>query len=138
MIFKGIYIKQMEKFYELIKANNEKDEFLKKQEDLLINEKEKNAKFVKTLAPKKEEHKIVTQELKQCHETISNLESQNVDLKDEDKGLNVHRASTSSIDHVSICTGCRDIDIDALNANVTLIKNLNQVTELKEEDPNGK
>jgi hypothetical protein len=39
----------------------------------------------------------------------------------------------------SICTRCRDIDIDSLNVNVTLIGNTNaQVTKLKEEALNGK
>lgn len=47
--------------------------------------------------------------------------------------------STSSFEHVSICAGCRDIDIDAHIANVTLIENLNvQVKQLKEEAQNCK
>jgi septal ring factor EnvC (AmiA/AmiB activator) len=122
----------MEKCNELIKAINEKDELLEKQEDLLINEKEKNAKLKKSLALKKEELKILTKELKECCKTISNLKSQNVDLKGEITNLSVSQASTLNIDHVSICTKCRNIDIDALKANVTLIENLNaQVTKLK-------
>jgi hypothetical protein len=129
----------MAKCNELIKAINEKDELLEKQEDLLINEKEKNAKLKKSLALKKEELKILTKELKECCKAISNLKSQNVDLKGEITNLSVSQASTSNIDHVSICTKCRNIDIDVLKANVTLIENLNaQVTKLKAEVLNDK
>jgi hypothetical protein len=71
----------------LIKAINEKDELLK-TEDLLVNEKETNAKLGKALALKKEENKILAKELKKCHDTISNLNYENIDLKYEMKNLN--------------------------------------------------
>jgi hypothetical protein len=55
----------------------------------------------------------LTKELKDCHETMSSLNDENVDLKDEIKSLNVSHASTSSIEHVSFCTRCKDIVVDA-------------------------
>jgi hypothetical protein len=39
--------------------------------------------------------------------------------------LNACHASTSSVEHVSICIRCRDIDVDAINGHLTLINNQN-------------
>jgi hypothetical protein len=35
------------------------------------------------------------------------------------------KTSTSSIDHVSICTRCRDINVDAIHDHLALIKQQN-------------
>jgi hypothetical protein len=39
--------------------------------------------------------------------------------------LNVCRPSTSTVDYVSICTSCRDVNVDAINDHLTLIKQQN-------------
>jgi hypothetical protein len=36
--------------------------------------------------------------------------------------LNVCKPSTSTIDHVSICTRCRDVNIEAINDHLAMIK----------------
>jgi hypothetical protein len=39
--------------------------------------------------------------------------------------LNVCKPSTSSVDHVTICTRCRDINVDAIHDHLALIKQQN-------------
>jgi hypothetical protein len=39
--------------------------------------------------------------------------------------LNVCKPSTSTIEHVTICTRCRDINVDAIHDHLTLIKQQN-------------
>ena len=39
--------------------------------------------------------------------------------------LNSCKPSTSSVEHVSICTRCRDVDINAIHDHMTLIKQQN-------------
>jgi hypothetical protein len=40
--------------------------------------------------------------------------------------MDVAHASTSTLEHVSICTRCKDVDVDALIENVALIKRQNE------------
>jgi hypothetical protein len=39
--------------------------------------------------------------------------------------LNARNVSTSTIEHVTICTRCRDINIDAMDDNLAMIKEQN-------------
>jgi hypothetical protein len=39
--------------------------------------------------------------------------------------LNACKPSTSSVDHVTICTRCRDINVDVINDHLALIKQQN-------------
>jgi hypothetical protein len=39
--------------------------------------------------------------------------------------LNACKPSTSTVDHVSICTRCRDINVDAIHDHLALIKQQN-------------
>jgi hypothetical protein len=39
--------------------------------------------------------------------------------------LNACKPSTSSVDHVTICTRCRDINVDAIHDHLALIKQQN-------------
>jgi hypothetical protein len=57
-------------------------------------------------------------DLNVCNVSISNLR-----LKNDE--LNVCKPSTSTIDHVSICMRCRDINVDAIHDHLTLIKQQN-------------
>jgi hypothetical protein len=67
----------------------------------------------------------LTNELKVCDDSISYLRNDNVDLIAKFESLNACHACTSSMEHVSICTRCRDIDVDALVENLAIIKSLN-------------
>jgi hypothetical protein len=49
-----------------------------------------------------------------------------INLNAKIEKLNVCRASTSSVEHISICIRCRDVDIDAFVDNLAMIKSQNE------------
>jgi chromosome segregation ATPase len=61
-------------------------------------------------------------ELNVCNDSISYLRNENVILHAKIDELNVYKPSTSTIDHVTICTGCRYVNVDAINDHLALIK----------------
>jgi hypothetical protein len=60
-----------------------------------------------------------------CNDSISCLRDENVLLIAKIEELNVCKPSTSTIEHVSICTRCRDINIEAIDDQLAMIKNQN-------------
>jgi hypothetical protein len=67
----------------------------------------------------------LTNELKTCNDSIPCLKSENVNLIAKIEKLNACPVSTSTVEHVTICTRCRDIDVDAIYDHLALIKNQN-------------
>jgi hypothetical protein len=57
-----------------------------------------------------------------CNESISSLKIENDNLNAKIEELNVCKPSTSTIDHVTICTRCRDVNIDAMDDHLAMIK----------------
>jgi hypothetical protein len=66
-----------------------------------------------------------TKDLNVCNNSISCLRDENVILHAKIKELNACKPSTSSIDHVTICTRCRDVNVDAIHDHIALIKQQN-------------
>jgi hypothetical protein len=64
-------------------------------------------------------------ELDVCNASICDLRSENDILHAKIVELKTCKPSTSTIEHVSICTRCRDIDIDAIHDHMALIKQQN-------------
>jgi 3D (Asp-Asp-Asp) domain-containing protein len=64
-------------------------------------------------------------DLNVCNDSISYLRDENAILKSKIEELNVCKPSTSTIDHVTICTRCRDINVDAIHDHLALIKQKN-------------
>jgi hypothetical protein len=60
-----------------------------------------------------------------CNDTISNLRSENDILHAKVIELKSCKPSTSTVEHVSICTRCRDVNIDAIHDHMVLIKQQN-------------
>jgi hypothetical protein len=60
-----------------------------------------------------------------CNVNISNLRSENDILHAKIVELKYCKPSTSTVEHVSICTRCRDINVDAIHDHLTLIKKQN-------------
>jgi hypothetical protein len=60
-------------------------------------------------------------ELSSCHTSISSLNSLNVDLNARIEKLSV---ASSSLEHVSICNRCKDIDVDACNNHASTVSKL--------------
>jgi DNA repair exonuclease SbcCD ATPase subunit len=178
----------------LIGAIHEKDELLDSQEEFLIKENKKHVKVKNAYAQEIEKNEILTKELSICHDTISNLRTENasliakvkksnvchdsiVNLRNENASqiakidklnesiaslktendkliskakdlnvcnvsisnlrnenailhakideLNACKPSTSTVGHVSICTRCRDVNVDAIHDHLALIKEQN-------------
>jgi hypothetical protein len=64
-------------------------------------------------------------ELNVCNDYISCLRNENVILQSKIDELNISKPSTSTVDHVTIYTRCRDVNIDAINDHLALIKQQN-------------
>ena len=60
-----------------------------------------------------------------CNTTISDLRTKNEMLHAKVVELKSCKPSTSNVEHVSICTRCRDVDLDAIHDHMALIKQQN-------------
>jgi chromosome segregation ATPase len=61
-------------------------------------------------------------ELSVCNDSISCLRNENDILHAKIEELNVCKPSTSTVEHVSICTRCRDINVEAIDDHLAMIK----------------
>jgi chromosome segregation ATPase len=140
---------QKKKLNELIETVNEKDDLLECQEDLLVKENKKIVNLKNAYALEVEKCDNLSKELSICNSSISCLRTQNgnlvskieklnicndsiICLKDENarlnakiEDLNVCKPSTSTVEYVSICTRCRDINIEAIDDHLAMIKQQN-------------
>jgi hypothetical protein len=148
-LFANLSMDQKKKLNELIEAINEKDELLDSQEDFLIKENKKNVKLKNAYAQEVEKCENLSKELSICHDSISSLRSENASLVYKVKDLNVCndsisylrdgnarlkskieelstcKPSTSTVDHVSIHTRCRDINVEVIDDHLAMIKKQN-------------
>jgi hypothetical protein len=60
-----------------------------------------------------------------CNESISCLRDENARLNAKIEELNTCKPSTSTVDHVTICTRCRDVNIEAMDDHLAMIKQQN-------------
>jgi hypothetical protein len=88
---------------------------------LLFEEHDKVVEIKKFVALEKKKDLLLA-ELSSCHSCISSLKNANNDLG---KKLDECHVSSSSLSHVSICTRCKDFDIDACVGHASTIVNLN-------------
>jgi hypothetical protein len=65
------------------------------------------------------------EKLNVCNDSISCLRDENVKLNAKIEELNACKPSTSTIDHVSVCTRCRDINVEAIDDHLAMIKKQN-------------
>jgi hypothetical protein len=104
-------------------------------DDSITNLKNDNASLIAKIdklnesiaSLKTENDKLISKakDLNVCNESISYLRDENAMLKSKIDELNVCKPSTSSVDHVTICTICRDINVDAIHDHLALIKQQN-------------
>jgi hypothetical protein len=66
-----------------------------------------------------------SKDLNVCNDTITNLRDENAILHAKIVELNDCKPSTSTVDHVSICTRCRDVNVDAIHDHLAMIKQQN-------------
>jgi hypothetical protein len=109
----------------LIETINEKDDILECQDDLLVKENKKFVKLKDAYALEVEKCENLSNELNICNDSISCLRTKNASLIAKIEELNACNVSTSTVEHVAICTRCRDINIDATNDHLAMIKEQN-------------
>jgi hypothetical protein len=60
-----------------------------------------------------------------CNDSISSLRIENDNLNAEIEELSICKASTSTVEDITICTRCKDINIKAINDHLAMIKQQN-------------
>jgi hypothetical protein len=86
------------------------------------------------------------EKLNVCNDSFSCLKDENVRLNAKIKELNVSKVSTSIVVHVTVCTRCRNVNIEAMDDHVVVIKQQNnhiaklttKITEHELENENFK
>jgi hypothetical protein len=107
---------------------------LESQDDLLVKENKKIVKLKNAYALEVEKCENLTKELNICNDSISCLRTENDDLIAKIEELNASNVSTSNVEHVTICTRCRDINVDAMNGHIAMIKEQNDhIAKLNEK-----
>jgi hypothetical protein len=118
---------------ELIGAIHEKDDLLDSQEEFLIKENKKHVKVKNTYAQEIEKCEKLTSEISICHDTISNLRTENVKLLAKVEKLNVCDDSLVNLknDNASLIA-----KIDKLNKSIFSLKIENASLISKAKDLN--
>jgi hypothetical protein len=122
---------------------------LDSQEDFLIKDNKKHVKLKNAYAQEVEKCENLSKELSICHDSMSSirnensslvskvkdlnvcndsiscLRDENARLKSKIEELNVCKPSTSTVEHVSICTRCRDINVHDIDDHLAIIKQQN-------------
>jgi hypothetical protein len=124
-LFANLTMDQNKKLNELIETFNEKDDLLECQEDLLVKENKKLKKMKNAYALEVEKCENLSRELSMCNDSISCLRNENGSLNAKIDELNVCKPSTSIVEHVTICTRCRDINVEAIDDHIAMIKEQN-------------
>jgi hypothetical protein len=124
-LFANLSMDQKKKLNELIETINEKDDLLECQEDLLVKENKKFVKLKNAYAREVEKCENLTKELSMCNDSISSLRIENDNLNAKIEELSVCKASTSTVEHVAICTRCKDINVESIDDRIAMIKQQN-------------
>jgi uncharacterized coiled-coil protein SlyX len=95
------------------------------QEDLLVKENKKIVELKDAFALEVEKCKNLTKELKTSNDLISCLKTENASLIAKIEELNACHVPTSTVEYVIICTRCRDVDVNATNDHLAMIKEQN-------------
>jgi hypothetical protein len=121
-LFKRLDRTEIAKINELIDALNENNRLIEKQEDLLFEEHDKVVEVEKSLALELMKNELLSTKLSSCHSSISNLKNDNDDLNAMIEKFNV---ASSSLERVSICTRCKDFDINDCRDHASTTVKLN-------------
>jgi hypothetical protein len=102
--------------------------------DVIANLRDENARLIAKVdssvcddsyANLRNDHAISIAKIEKLNVSLASLRSENAILHAKIVELNSCKPSTSTVEHVSICTRCRDVDIDAIRDHMTLIKQQN-------------
>jgi hypothetical protein len=95
------------------------------ENDSLIAKIDKLNESISSLKTENDSLISKAKELNVCNDSISYLRNENAILHAKIEELKSCKPSTSTVDHVSVCTRCRDINVDAINNHLALIKQQN-------------
>jgi ubiquinone biosynthesis protein UbiJ len=132
-LFANHNMQQKEKLNELIGAIHEKDELLDSQEEFLIKENKKHVKVKNAYAHEIQKCENLTKELSMCHDTISNLRTENANLFAKVEKLN---ACDNSITNLKNDNASLIAKIDKLNEPIASLKTENEKLIPKAKDLN--
>jgi hypothetical protein len=96
-LFANLNMQQKEKLNKLIGAIHEKDELLDSQEEFLIKDNKKHVKLKNAYAQEVEKCENLSKELRVCHESISNLRTENANLFAKFEKLNACNDSITNL-----------------------------------------
>jgi hypothetical protein len=104
-------------------------------DDSIVNLKKDNASLIAKIdklnesvsSLKIENDKLIAKakDLNVCNDSISCLKNENATLYAKIEELRSCKPSTSTVEHISICTRCRDVNVDAIHDHLVLIKQQN-------------
>jgi hypothetical protein len=60
-----------------------------------------------------------------CNESISSLKIENDNLNAKNEKLSICKTSTSTVENVTICARCKDINVEAMDDHLAMIKQQN-------------
>jgi hypothetical protein len=123
-LFANLTMDQKKKLNELIETINEKDDLLECQEDLLVKENKNFVKLKNAYALEVEKCENLTKELS-MDDSISCVRDENANLNAKIEEFNNCKPSTSTVEYVTICTRCRDINVEAIDDHLAMIKEQN-------------
>jgi hypothetical protein len=98
---------------------------LRNENASLIAKIEKLNESISSLSTENASLIFKAKDLNVCNDSISCLRDENVIVHAKIEELKLCKPSTSTIDHVTICTRCRDINVDAIHDHLALIKQKN-------------
>jgi uncharacterized membrane protein len=110
---------------EKLNACNDSIINLKNENDTLIAKIDKLNESISSLRTENDNLISKAKDLNVCNVSISNLRNENAILHAKIDELNACKPSTSIVDHVTICTRCRDVNVDAIHDHLALIKQQN-------------
>jgi DNA repair exonuclease SbcCD ATPase subunit len=98
---------------------------LKNDNASLIAKIEKLTESISSLKIKNDKLIAKAKDLNVCNDSISCLRNENATLYAKIEELRSCKPSTSTVEHISICTRCRDVNVDAIHDHLALIKQQN-------------
>jgi hypothetical protein len=124
-------MQQKEKLNELIGAIHEKDELLDSQDKFLIKENKKHVKVKNAYAQEVEKNENLTKELSICHDTISNLRTENASLiakveKLDDSIASLRNENDNLVSKIKELNDCND--------SISCLRNENAILNAKIEE----
>jgi hypothetical protein len=92
---------------------------------LLVKENKIFVKLKNAYVLEVEKCENLTRELSMCNDSISTLRMENDNLNAKIEELSICKASTSTVENVTICTRCKDINVEAIDDHLAMIKQQN-------------